>query len=195
MMELSPTQRIIAYAGVARKLSRSQGRLDWIHAVSLVIHVQELITDACKGNLIDHKSLAEATAVIDEIINGFKPQLEVSQGSPKVSGSLRNRNRKEVARVSSNSETTSINIEKEMLMMAHDMRDAANVMHSTIKKDLHVLSSTADTQDANLIDTRNQNANAKNIRNSKRLGFVVTAIMILVSLFIFLALVPLIIVT
>jgi hypothetical protein len=197
MLELSPAQKILAYAAIARSLLNSQDRLQRIQAISLVIHVQQLITDACKDNLIDSKSLKEANTMVEEIMNRLRPQIEakVSLVPSGDSLPLRNRTRKERPRDSPSPETTHVIMEKEMLMMAHDMRDAANVMHSTIKRDIHVLSMTADTQDANLSDTRNQNVNAKNIRSSKRLGFIVTIIMMLVSLFIFLALVPLILVT
>jgi len=87
-----------------------------------------------------------------------------------------------------------VRIENEMLLMTNDMRETAATIQSTIKKDLTVLANTAELQETNLSDTQDQNIKAKNVRVAKRLGFMITAIMILVSALIFLFLVPLIIV-
>jgi len=203
MLELTPAQRILAYAELVQKLLKTDDQVQSAHGISLLIYSQELLTEACKANLIDHKSLTTLNATMDTIMQALRPQETIksiveTQPSllPDLSSSIvRNRSRRTQESETGTEKNVQGNIEKEMLMMAHDMRDAANLMHTTIRKDLQVLSTTADMQDASLSDTKNQNLNARNIRSAKRLGFLLTIVLMVVSLVMFLALVPLILVT
>lgn len=187
----------LAYLELARHLLARGDRVEKIHAIGLIIKAQELLAEACKDNAIDSRNLSVANKAIEEIFKLLKPHETVDTGTVEIpesnsfarSGVRRRAGREQI------SDSGPGNIEKEMLMMAHDMRDAANVMHSTIRKDLNVLSATSDMQDVNLVNTQSQNASARNVRTSKRLGFLITIGMMILSLLIFISLVPLIIIT
>lgn len=86
-------------------------------------------------------------------------------------------------------------VEASMLRMADDMKEAAMNVHSFIKKDNATLSETAMMQDNNMLNTSLENKSARDVRSQKRLSFMWTIIMVLVSLAVFLLLVPLILVT
>ena len=89
----------------------------------------------------------------------------------------------------------SVAIENEMLEMTAGMRDVAHSVRRSIQRDVHVLGLTSELQQANLDQTVRQNVEAKSLRSGKRLSIFVTMLMILASVVIFLALIPLMIVT
>lgn len=86
-------------------------------------------------------------------------------------------------------------VEQEMLIMAGDMREVALNVKSTLQRDRGLLANTAELQDSNLDATMRENSSAKGVRSAKRLSFMMTILMIISSVVIFLALIPVILVT
>ena len=202
MLELTVERKLWGYTRLAQKLVKSEDPVLVSHGISLLIHTKELLTGACKADLIDNRNVGNLNGVLDGLVACLKaPEkpLNIEDKKAPMSGEdsvlLRNRVRPSRQYAEGSQLDASGRIESELILMAHDMRDAATLMHSTIRKDIQVLSTTADLQDMNLSDTQNQNVNAKNIRSAKRLGFMFTIFMMVASLVVFLALVPLILVT
>jgi hypothetical protein len=86
-------------------------------------------------------------------------------------------------------------IEEDMLRLTSDMREAAVGVQSTLKRDRTVLEMTSKLQDDNMNQTRSQVSSAVDARKARRLSLWMTIFMVLSSLVIFLALIPIILVT
>ena len=202
MLELTFDRKVAAYTRMAQKLVRTDDPVLVSHGISVLIYAQELLTEARKANSVDHRNLIELSGILEGLVQSLKPPEDTIRSQDKkppvpteALTHLRHRTRRVAQEEDGSKKNAAGQIETEMLLMTHEMRHAANLMHSTIRKDIQVLSTTTDLQDMNFSDTQNQNLNAKSIRSAKRLGLLWTIFMMIVSLFIFGALVPLILVT
>lgn len=84
------------------------------------------------------------------------------------------------------------NIEGRMADMAQELKETANRVHQTLLSDKVVLGLTSTLQDQNHSLTKGHKESAVSLRKSSRFGFLTSLIMILISVLIFLLLIPLI---
>ena len=175
----------------------SQPDCPYLQLVGLVIHTRKLIMEGSKANVLSERLASKYSEDLDALLEPkptprpLSPIPDLPQPLPLVdTGLFAGKREKRVL-----SDSMVANVESDMLRMASDMRDAALNVHSTLQKDRAQLSTTADAQDANLSATQRENRTAAAVRASKRLSFIKTVFMVIASLVIFLALIPVIVVT
>lgn len=157
-----------------------------------VVHARKLLVQALKVGEMDGRAVTRLREELDQLVR----KNVVSPPSPsivrKVHVSSQPVTRPAAPPITAIDEEQ---ISNEMIEMTSGMREMANTVRSVIRKDLAVLSATADSQQQSLDGTQVQNASAKAIRSSKRLSFMMTVFMIISSVVIFLALIPIMVVT
>jgi hypothetical protein len=199
-VKLTTEQRLEAYVELADSYPvETLAGMEVMELVGLIVHVRRELVEAAKDSHFDSTVSLRLNHRIEHILGRLRPapvQDPIMSIPQTNSSDLRMRRTSRAKATDSNvNELDQRAIEQEMLSMTGDMRETAFSLHSTIKKDIATLSNTAELQDDNLTNTKNQNIRAQNIRSSKRLSFMMTMVMIAFSALIFLILVPIIIVT
>ena len=192
-------REIAEYLSIARKKSPPKNVQAYLEIVGYVLHVRKLIVTGVKEGALPGKAAEgfalECDALLQKRVEQAPPMEKRVYPAHRATAPRDTAPRETLGLHVAKKVQDTVRIENEMLEMTGGMKEVANIVWSTIRRDLHALESVADSQQTNLDKTRRENEIAKNVRASKRLSFFATALMILASAAIFLALIPLMIVT